>query len=81
MMRGAHLKVFHINDSEKELGSHVNRHEHLGKGNIGNSGFAHIVNDKRLNKLPLILETPKGTSPGDLDYDKLNLATLRRLVK
>jgi len=74
------LKVLHINDSKTDFASHVDRHEHLGKGKIGKSGFAHIVNDKRLNKLPLILETPKGTSPGGRDFDKLNLATLRRLV-
>lgn len=76
-----HLKVLHINDSKSDFGSHVDRHEHLGRGKIGKCGIAHIVNDNRLNKLPLILETPKGTSPGGRDYDKLNLATLRRLVK
>ncbi len=75
------LKVLHINDSKTDLGSRVDRHEHLGKGKIGKAGFVHVVNDKRLNKLPLILETPKGTSPGGRDYDKLNLATLRRLFR
>ncbi len=76
-----HLKVLHVNDSKTAFGSRVDRHEHLGKGNIGKSGFANLVNDNKLNKLPLILETPKGTSPGGRDYDKLNLAYLRKLKK
>ena len=54
------LKCFHINDSKKEFGSRVDRHEHIGKGFIGVEGFKNIMNDKKLEKVPKILETPKG---------------------
>ncbi|UCH66652.1 MAG: deoxyribonuclease IV [Ignavibacterium sp.] len=72
------LKCFHMNDSKKELGSRVDRHEHIGKGFIGLDGFANIMNDRRLKNVPKILETPKGKEQlEDLD----NLAVLRRLIK
>ncbi len=72
------LKCFHINDSKKELGSRVDRHEHIGKGFIGLEGFTNIMNDKRLEKIPKILETPKGKEQlEDLD----NLEVLRGLIK
>ncbi|PWB73412.1 deoxyribonuclease IV, partial [candidate division GN15 bacterium] len=53
------LKVIHLNDSKKGLGSKVDRHEHIGKGAIGLEGFRNIVNDKRLAKIPMVIETPK----------------------
>jgi deoxyribonuclease IV len=72
------LKCMHINDSKKELGSRVDRHEHIGKGFIGKEGFANIMNDKRLEKVPKILETPKGK---EYREDLHNLKILRRLIK
>ncbi len=72
------LKVIHMNDSKKELGSRKDRHEHIGKGFIGLEGFRNIVNDRRLKNVPMILETPKGD---DLAEDIENLAVLRGLVK
>jgi len=72
------LKCFHINDSKKELGSRVDRHEHIGKGYIGKEGFSNIMNDKRIEKIPKILETPKGK---EYKEDLKNLAVLRRLIK
>lgn len=75
-----HLKVLHVNDSKTPLGSRVDRHEHLGKGKIGREGFKNLVSDNRINRLPWILETPKGVSPGGRDYDKINLGCLRRLA-
>jgi deoxyribonuclease IV len=71
------LKCFHINDSKKELGSRVDRHEHIDKGFIGKEGFKNIMNDKRLEKVPKILETPKGK--GHLE-DIENLKVLRSSV-
>lgn len=71
------LKCFHMNDSKKELGSKVDRHEHIGKGFIGKEGFANIVNDKRITKIPKILETPKGK---DMKEDIENLKVLRSLI-
>ncbi|MCK5033345.1 MAG: deoxyribonuclease IV, partial [Calditrichia bacterium] len=71
------LKCFHMNDSKKELGSRVDRHAHIGKGFIGLEGFTNIMNDKRLDKIPKILETPKGK---ECLEDIENLNTLRKLI-
>jgi len=53
-----YLKGMHINDSKKELATRVDRHDSLGKGVMGMDMFSFIVNDPRLDDLPLILETP-----------------------
>ncbi len=71
------LKCFHMNDSKKELGSRVDRHEHIGKGLIGKEGFKNIMNDKRLEKVPKILETPKGK---ECKEDLTNIRTLKNLI-
>jgi deoxyribonuclease IV len=68
--------AFHLNDSKTDLGSRVDRHEHIGKGKIGEAGFRHIVRDSRFKDCPGCLETPKSQ---DLHEDVQNLATLRRL--
>ncbi|MGC8937180.1 MAG: deoxyribonuclease IV [Candidatus Methanomethylicaceae archaeon] len=52
------LKVVHLNDSKGDLGSHLDRHEHIGLGKIGEEGFKLILSDKRIRSLPLIMETP-----------------------
>ena len=72
------LKCFHMNDSKKELGSRVDRHEHIGKGFIGTEGFKNIMNEQKLRKIPKILETPKGKNQKE---DKINLGTLRNLIE
>ncbi|MEE8349015.1 MAG: TIM barrel protein, partial [Acidobacteriota bacterium] len=72
------LQVFHLNDSKREWGSRVDRHEHIGRGKIGESGFGWILNDERLIGVPKILETPKGKTHRE---DKRNLKLLRSLVK
>ena len=72
------LKVFHINDSKKELGSRVDRHEHIGKGFLGLKPFKFLVNDRRFANIPKILETPKGP---DLKEDVKNFKVLKRLIK
>lgn len=72
------LRVMHLNDSKKELGSRVDRHEHIGQGKIGLEGFRNIVNDKRFAKIPLIIETPKEDG---VEEDIKNLALLRSLIK
>jgi deoxyribonuclease IV len=71
------VRVVHVNDSGGELGSHVDRHEHIGRGRIGVEGFRLLVRDPRLARVPLCLETPKGA---DLAEDRMNLDTLRRLA-
>ncbi|EQB62626.1 MAG: hypothetical protein RBG1_1C00001G0205 [candidate division Zixibacteria bacterium RBG-1] len=72
------LKVIHFNDSVKDFGSKVDRHEHIGKGKIGLEGFRFFMTDKRFEKIPKILETPKDDEG---KFDQMNLATLRKLVK
>lgn len=71
-----HVHFFHLNDSKKECGSRVDRHEHIGKGHIGLDGFRLLLNDERLQHIPMTLETPKGK---DLREDRENLQRLRDL--
>jgi deoxyribonuclease-4 len=72
------LKVIHLNDAVKDLGSRVDRHAHIGEGKIGLEGFRLLMNDKRWEKIPKILETPK---EGGTAKDIKNLSVLRSLVK
>lgn len=72
------LNCFHMNDSKKELGSRVDRHDHIGKGFIGIEGFRNIMNDKRLTHIPKILETPKGKEQLE---DLENLSVLKSLIR
>lgn len=53
-----YLKGMHLNDSKKELGSRVDRHDSIGEGFLGNEVFSRIMNDPRFDNIPLILETP-----------------------
>lgn len=71
------LKALHLNDSKGKLGSRKDRHEHIGEGHIGLSGFRHLLNDARLAGLPGLLETPKSD---DLHEDRENLTALRDLL-
>lgn len=81
---GLHLvKAIHLNDSKRELGSRVDRHEHIGRGKIGLEGFRLLLNDPRLTAVPMYLETPKEDDdgkPNGIELDRMNLATLRSLV-
>jgi deoxyribonuclease-4 len=76
----ASLRLFHINDSLKPLGSRVDRHAHVGRGEIGLGPFRLLVNDPRFRDRPMILETPKADG-AQKDMDAVNLATLRGLIK
>ena len=73
-----YLFAFHLNDTDKECGSRVDRHTHIGQGKLGKDPFRFLVNDERFKSHPGILETPKGK---DLQDDKINLALLRSLIK
>ena len=53
-----YLRGMHLNDSKKELGSHVDRHDNIGKGLIGSTFFEKLMKDSRFDNMPLILETP-----------------------
>ena len=72
-----HLQMIHANDSKTALGSHSDRHEHIGKGQIGLEGFRNIVNHPLLRGLPFILETPHD----ELGGYELDLPMLRSLRK
>ncbi len=73
-----HLKVIHANDSLKELGCRVDRHQEIGQGCIGLDGFRNLMQDQRLADVPKILETPKETDP--VASDRENLRILRELT-
>jgi deoxyribonuclease IV len=71
------LAAIHLNDSKTGCGSRVDRHEHIGKGKIGLAAFRFVMRSPRLNKIPKVLETPKGR---ELREDVMNLKTLRALA-
>lgn len=71
------VRVIHANDSKAPLGSHVDRHEHIGRGFIGEAGFRRILNHPMLRTKAFILETPVD-DPGD---EQRNLDTLRELSR
>jgi len=74
------VKVLHLNDSKKDLGSRVDRHEHIGLGKIGVEGFKPFVRDKAFKRIPKILETPKLKHPSGREWDEVNLEVLRGLM-
>ena len=76
----ARVRAIHLNDSQKPLGSRVDRHAHIGRGQMGLAPFRHLLNDPRLNDRPMYLETPKEDENG-VEMDVVNLRRLRRLVK
>ncbi len=71
------LKVVHLNDSAGDLGSRLDRHEHIGLGRIGKEGFRNFINHKFIRDLPMIIETPEDEK-GDYSMD---LSILRSLYK
>lgn len=74
------IKAFHLNDSLKPLGSRVDRHAAIGKGEMGLAPFRHLLNDRRFRKVPMYLETPKEDDKGR-QMDPINLKTLRKLIE
>ncbi len=71
------LKCWHFNDSKGGLGSRLDRHTHIGEGEIGEEGFRFVLNDPRWIGVPMLLETPK---EDDLKEDLMNLQRLCALV-
>lgn len=86
-----HLRVVHLNDSKGALGSHLDRHAHIGEGTIAGpsgtggkrdyTGFGTLLNHPALAGVPMILETPKEDDPSGEPWDRVNLARLRQLLK
>ncbi len=73
-----YIEGFHLNDSKKGLGSRFDRHEHIGKGELGIKAFELLMNDERFESTPMALETPKGP---DMEEDRMNLKVLRGLIR
>ncbi len=72
------IRFIHLNDSKAPIGSRLDRHEHIGRGELGLHAFRPVLNDPHLAEIPMTLETPKGRG---LEEDRRNLATLRALIK
>lgn len=73
----ANVGLFHLNDSKKGLGSRVDRHQHIGEGEIGLEAFRLLLNDERFRGVPKLLETPKATPT---ESDRTNITRLRALL-
>ena len=69
--------AFHLNDSKKPLGSRVDRHQHIGDGELGLEPFRFLLNDARFSRIPKVLETPKAI---ETESDRRNLRALRSLI-
>jgi deoxyribonuclease-4 len=70
------LRAMHINDSKTAYASRADRHEHIGKGEIGKSTFNKLMKDKRFEKIPMIIETPKIGN-----WDVINMKLLNKMRK
>ncbi|MDN5867894.1 MAG: deoxyribonuclease IV [Candidatus Nitrosocosmicus sp.] len=70
------IKIIHLNDSKGDLGSNLDRHYHVGLGKIGVSGLRYLVNYKKFNKVPFIMETPIDSVRNDVD----NIEFVRNFV-
>ena len=71
------VKLIHLNDSKGDVGSHLDRHEHIGRGKIGARGLRLFADHPLLRAVPLILETPKKKESDDPE----NLAKVRKMIK
>lgn len=70
------ISSFHLNDSKTDLGSGVDRHEHIGEGKVGIEFFKRLMNDSRFDDIPMILETPETENKSEK-----NLILLRNLIQ
>ncbi len=75
------LCAIHVNDSKKDCGSRVDRHEHIGRGCIGEAAFKRFLSNSVIRKVPMYLETAKETDPeSGKEWDVLNMELLRKLT-
>lgn len=74
------IRAFHLNDSKKGLGSRVDRHEHIGEGELGLEPFRNLLNDERFVNHPMYLETKKEQRDG-IEMDAINLEVLQGLIQ
>ena len=76
-----HLRVMHLNDSRKPLGSRVDRHTHIGRGMIGLEAFRYVCQTPTFKNIPKIMETPKEMAPDGRPWDVINLGILQALER
>lgn len=76
-----HVRVLHLNDSKAPCASRLDRHEHVGRGSIGEAGFAAVLNRQGLEGRPMILETPKGDAHPGIPWDSINRDRLLTLLR
>lgn len=76
-----HLKVVHLNDSKGKRGSRIDRHQHIGHGEVGIGAFRAVVKRAELAEVPMILETPKEDDEKGRAWDSVNLGVLKRLAR
>jgi hypothetical protein len=74
------IRAFHLNDSLRPCGSRVDRHAHIGRGQMGLEPFRRLLRDRRFRRVPMVLETPKGLDDDAVDWDAINLRTLHSLA-
>lgn len=74
------VRVLHLNDSKGAAGSRLDRHEHIGRGTIGDAGFQTVIRRPEFANLPKILETPKEGTEGGEVWDTVNLRRLKALL-
>jgi deoxyribonuclease IV len=74
-----HLRLFHLNDSQRPFASARDRHAEIGEGSLGDEPFRRIMNDPRFEFIPRVIETPKGDDP--VTADRRNLARLRGYLR
>ena len=72
------LMAFHLNDSKTPFNCKRDRHEHIGRGEMGIEPFRFLMNDERFKSVPMVLETPKEDG---LDSDVVNLTVLKSLIE
>jgi deoxyribonuclease-4 len=74
------IRCWHLNDSRGACGSHVDRHAHIGRGEIGSAGFRNVLSDHRFRGLPMVIETPKGQNQHGREWDRVNVQRLRTIA-
>jgi len=74
------IKLIHLNDAKGALGSNLDRHEHIGLGSIGVEGFTALLNQRLINALPIIMETPVDKRRGNQQNLKVVLDILKKKI-
>ncbi len=74
------VKVIHLNDSKYKCNCRIDRHQHIGKGYIGNKAFKRIISFWEYRDIPFIIETPKGKNDKGEDMDVINLTLLKKFA-